>query len=118
MKICPTCKQDLPDTSFYPRYGKDADKLQSKCKTCFSQYCMQRWIKIKVRAIDYLGGKCEDCGKKYPTPVYDFHHKDPTQKEYTWQKLRLRAWKSIEKELDKCELLCSNCHRLRHAGHY
>ena len=35
----------------------------------------------KRRAVAYKGGKCEDCERVYPDCVYDFHHKDPTQKD-------------------------------------
>lgn len=44
----------------------------------------------------------------------DFHHRDPSEKEFDWNKLRKRSWESIAFELDKCDLLCSNCHRESH----
>ncbi len=76
---------------------------------------IQRWKDRKVKAIDYLGGECKDCGYKGHPNVYDFHHRDAATKKYTWTKLRLRSWTDVIEELDKCDLLCANCHRLRHA---
>ena len=39
-----------------------------------------------------------------------FHHIDPSQKDADWNILRKRAWERIKIELDKCVLVCSNCH--------
>lgn len=76
---------------------------------------MERWIQKKLEAIKYKGDKCLDCNQKYHYSVYDFHHRDPKQKDFDWSKLRLRSIAAINKELDKCDLLCANCHRKRHA---
>jgi hypothetical protein len=67
---------------------------------------------LKDRAIEYLGGKCVDCSGVYHQAAYDFHHKDPSLKDY--QISGKRVWEIVKQELDKCELLCSNCHRIRH----
>ncbi len=83
---------------------------------CLYKYQMIRWKKRKIQAIEYLGGRCAHCGLKDDPVVYDFHHKDPSTKDVEWHKLRLRKWESVLKELDKCVLLCSNCHRKEHFG--
>lgn len=78
---------------------------------------MERWKKRKIEAIVYKGSKCENCKLEYPkidACVFDFHHKNPNEKEFDWRKLRMRSWKNVLLELDKCSLLCSNCHRLAH----
>jgi ribosomal protein S27AE len=74
-----------------------------------------RWIKIKQKAIDYKRNICEDCGNSFPYPAMHFHHTDVHTKEVTWTKLRLRSWDKIILELDKCILLCANCHAIRHS---
>jgi predicted HNH restriction endonuclease len=83
-------------------------------KSAFNQYCTQRWRQRKLDAVKYKGGKCEKCGyDKYPD-VLEFHHHDPTQKEAAWNKMRLWNWKKVMAELDKCSILCANCHREVH----
>jgi hypothetical protein len=71
----------------------------------------------KRLAVEYKGGCCVDCGGKYPLPVYDFHHLDPTTKDSSIAVL-LNRWgfEAAKEELDKCVLLCANCHRVRHFG--
>ncbi len=75
---------------------------------------MNRWIQRKKDAILYLGGKCFHCGYCRNYAALDFHHKNPDEKEFNWQQLRLRTWESVLLELDKCELLCRNCHAEEH----
>jgi hypothetical protein len=66
--------------------------------------------RVKLALIEYKGGKCEICGYNKNCPnCYDFHHKNPEEKEFsisgkTWSYDRLKA------EVDKCVLLCKNCH--------
>lgn len=67
----------------------------------------------KLKAIAYLGGHCTDCGNEFPPYVYDFHHLDPTIKDSTIAQIMGRKWENIVSELDKCVLLCANCHRIR-----
>lgn len=68
----------------------------------------------KCEAIEYLGGKCADCGNIYHQAVYEFHHTDPSTKGRDPSKLLQLSWERIKAELDKCVLLCANCHRMRH----
>lgn len=76
---------------------------------------MRRWNRIKIKAVEYKGGKCSKCeSSTYHPSCYDFHHNDPATKEFVWTKLRLKSWDKITKELDKCDLLCCICHRLEH----
>ena len=70
----------------------------------------------KIRAIEYLGGKCVDCDLRSEyIAVYDFDHKEPHLKEHHIAKLMSNSWEVLVLELDKCELRCSNCHRIRHS---
>ena len=59
---------------------------------------------------------CVDCGKHYPHPVMDLHHLDPSTKDWDITRMIKADYgpKRIKEEIDKCVLLCSNCHRLRH----
>lgn len=61
-----------------------------------------------------MGNKCLDCKILYPYPVMEFHHLNPSKKDLSWQKLKHLNEDLIKLELNKCVLLCANCHRLRH----
>lgn len=69
--------------------------------------------RIKERAIAYLGGKCIKCGYDRCADAMDFHHRDPTIKEFRIGQYA-GGWKILKRELDKCDLLCANCHREVH----
>ena len=87
---------------------------KSKCAICVDKDSIQEWINKKLKAIAYLGGSCQQCGYNKYYGSMAFHHRDPTQKDVMWGKLKLRPWHKIVKELDKCDLLCHNCHSETH----
>jgi predicted HNH restriction endonuclease len=72
--------------------------------------------KRKLEAIEYLGGKCRKCENIYHPAIYEFHHKDPITKDRDPSKMLSLSWNRLQNELDKCDLLCANCHRLVHHG--
>lgn len=85
-------------------------------KNCKNKYYVdQRRKELKKLAVEYKGGSCEKCSYNKCIAAMDFHHKDPNEKDFgissngstiSWEKMKL--------ELDKCLLLCSNCHRELH----
>jgi len=78
-------------------------------------YMVERRRQIKLKAIQYLGGKCSRCGYNNCAGALHFHHKDETTKEFGLSnKGLIRSWEKVKKELDKCELLCANCHAEEH----
>jgi hypothetical protein len=67
-------------------------------------------------AVAYKGGKCEQCGYDRCLDALEFHHKDPAQKDFSISaKGYTRSWNKVVYELDKCVILCANCHRELHA---
>jgi hypothetical protein len=114
-KECSGCKTTKLISEFYAKTGRvNGHPL---CKNCFNQYCMKRWKARKVEAISYKNNICLDCKITYPefpSDVFEFHHLDPNEKDFEWTKLKLRSKEDINKELDKCVMLCANCHRVRH----
>lgn len=62
--------------------------------------------------------KCIHCGfDKHPAALH-FHHKDPTQKDFSIGHAKLTKFNNkIKKELDKCIVLCANCHSILHANY-
>ena len=72
---------------------------------------------LKEKAIEHKGGKCQICGYKKCAAALVFHHFDASQKEFGLSQRGLaRSWGKIQKELEKCILLCSNCHAEVHAN--
>lgn len=82
-----------------------------KCDVCIKA---TKAAVTKKRAVEYLGGKCKDCLQEYHPVVFDFDHKDPNEKSFKISGKAIYRWHELKKELDKCDLRCSNCHRLRH----
>jgi len=116
MKICTDCKINKSLDEFYTSKTHNQG-VMCYCKNCFNRRCQNRWIDRKIKAIKYKGSECIDCNLKLSDShyaVFEFHHLDPLLKDCDWSKLRLKSWPIITTELDKCVLLCANCHRIRH----
>ncbi len=72
--------------------------------------------KIRDMAIEYKGGKCEHCGYCECIEALEFHHTNSSRKDFgISSKGYTRSWKRVKEELDKCILVCANCHRELHA---
>jgi len=97
-KICPICSKKSPYTK------------NNVCSTCRSWYT--RW-QNKLRGIELLGGKCLGCDENDPE-VLSFHHKNPETKEFQISWNQQKAWEKLKIEIEKCELLCMNCHIKHH----
>lgn len=75
----------------------------------------------KARFVARLGARCMDCGITGDPIIFDFDHRDPIQKGWIPSKLmRCPNQETIEREIAKCDLVCSNCHRVRtrNGNHY
>jgi hypothetical protein len=60
--------------------------------------------------IEYKGGACQICGYDKPIPsAYDFHHRDPSQKDFGISG-KTKNFELLKAETDKCDLVCKNCH--------
>ena len=77
----------------------------------------KRRRKLREMAIKYKSGKCMLCGYKKCIAALEFHHIDGTKKDFGLSMKGLtRSWKKTKQKLDKCVLLCANCHRELHNG--
>lgn len=76
----------------------------------------KRRRKIKLMAIEYKGGKCMFCGYKKYQGALDLHHMKGVKNFTIGESGYQNSWAKIKDELDKCVLVCSNCHRELHAG--
>ena len=76
----------------------------------------------KVKCIVYKGGKCERCPLLYNgknAAVFHFHHEDRKTKLFAvGNQVLNKSWERIIKELNKCSMLCANCHEMEHSGEF
>lgn len=102
-------------------YQRNKEKLleyqreyRKKNRAALSQRDRQKRLRRWQEAIDLLGGKCQHCGGIFPPCVYDLHHLNPAEKEFTIGENMLVGEERFKNEIKKCILLCANCHRLEH----
>jgi hypothetical protein len=76
----------------------------------------KRRRKVREMAVEYKGGKCSRCGYARCLEALEFHHLDSSKKDFgISDKGYTRSWNKIREEIDKCVLVCANCHRELHA---
>jgi hypothetical protein len=129
VKTCNKCKKEKLLSDFNK---KNKEKFQPYCRKCDNEHAKEYYKinKEKQKKQIYAAKKirtentkkiirdikestpCYDCGKKYPYYVIDFDHL--RDKEFNVSNMAYWASiKKIEKEIEKCEIVCSNCHRIR-----
>lgn len=91
------------------QYDGRARSLCGACNTRVRRY------RTKAAAVKLMGGKCERCEWTGHLAGFDFHHKDG-DKDFNIGSVANKSWDAIRLELEKCELLCRNCHSIEHAG--
>ncbi len=89
-------------------------KSGHRLNTCNSCQVKKFRNKLKIKAVEYKGGKCEMCGYNKCMRSLSFHHKDQSEKDFTISEYTHLSFEWIKKELDKCQLLCFNCHMELH----
>lgn len=80
---------------------------------------VKKWRKAtKSRLLKGMGGKCFVCDYNKCESALDFHHIDPSQKDFGLAAVRasIKNWSLLVEEVEKCVVLCSNCHREHHEG--
>ena len=123
-KRCSKCGEVKPVSEFNKNDTKK-DGLQTHCKECVKKYKQKHYSENKKYYIDKAKEykqkcrenlnlfksslKCSICGESRWW-VLDFHHLDPTEKENNISNL-IESPKKLQKELEKCIVVCSNCHR-------
>ena len=132
VKMCTKCEEVKEVTNFSIR-RKDAKtvgtRYQAWCKECYSSNHRKlysenpakysRWSRTRrkvlmQRLFDFLRDKkCIDCGNT-DSRVLEFDHRDPTKKVNNVSNLLYASsWKKVLIEIEKCDIVCANCHRLR-----
>lgn len=88
-------------------------RLRGTCGACASN---RRMYRTKARAVAYKGGGCFICRYSKCPAAMEFHHVVAGHKDFAISSKYGRGWGRLAAELDKCVLLCSNCHKEVHAG--
>jgi len=107
------CKKHRIAEFYYVKDGNGG--MRYRCKQCAKDAVNKRRRMLKEKAVAYLGGKCEKCGYDKYIGALEFHHKYDKNFGISARGLT-RSWKKLKIELDKCSLLCSNCHKEVEAG--
>ena len=80
------------------------------------EYVKNNRTRRKEDMVYVMGGQCAICGYKRSIHALEFHHLNPSEKEFDFNKAICRNWNETAEELSKCVLLCANCHREIHDG--
>lgn len=131
-KICTRCKE-TKDLSLFSWRSEKNNKKHSHCKDCHTKIRLNYYQnnkdkekkRIKERKKELIKSfkdlkntlECVICGENTPQCL-DFHHNDPNEKDFNLAQAPYSGMSldSIKKEIEKCTVLCANCHRKRHAG--
>lgn len=101
-------KNKLENRKYFTKWYKNNKKKQIKRVQENKRKIKKRWKEYKSKQ------KCNRCSENHISCL-DFHHKDPSKKDGLLNEIiKGCSWKRIMKEVSKCEVLCSNCHRKEH----
>ena len=82
----------------------------------YSEYVRLRKIDIRNKLLEKFSNRCYICGYNKYKEVLEFHHIIPDEKEFGIGFITSKSLENIVKEIKKCILVCSNCHREIHLG--
>jgi 5-methylcytosine-specific restriction endonuclease McrA len=109
--VCRHCKEETDDF-----FSCDIKNSVYSCKKCKAKKNKILRDNIKRKCVEYKGGKCFVCGYNKFQGSLDFHHVNPKEKDFGIARVASNSFESLKGELDKCILLCKNCHYEVHAG--
>lgn len=90
-------------------------KIKDRRRHCQACNTKIRRYRLKLWAVHYKGGYCKHCKGVFNLHAFEFHHPNDN-KEFTIGQMSNKSIDILKKEIDKCDLLCSNCHRIAHSG--
>lgn len=127
-KTCSVCKKEKPVEDFAWR-DKESNLKHYNCRDCQVSMNRSHYLENKEKALEDSKSsklrrrkkmwdlkatlKCSQCEEKHPACL-EFHHLDPSIKENDISSLLYTKWEDVEKEIGKCIIVCSNCHRKIH----
>lgn len=91
-------------------------KWQAKNKEHQSAYQKQR-LGERITMFKQIKEErgCQHCGIR-DWRCLDFHHRDPESKEFNLSQAKGKPIPELEAEIAKCDVVCSNCHRIHHTS--
>ena len=110
-KECMKCHTILPIKEFNV---KPSGALTSYCKKCTNKDKYSLLKRRKIEIIQKFGNKCSICGYNKNISALEFHHIDPNEKEFHLGNAKTTNLDKLLLEMDKCVLVCANCHRELH----
>ena len=115
MRECKKCGETKP-LDMFVKHKQCKEGRAYTCQACETKRISDKRRNNKLKAIEYKGGCCSSCGGVFSPAVYDFHHVDKAAKHKDPGQMMGCKWETLAAELDKCVLLCANCHRMEHAN--
>lgn len=98
----------------FVRNSRSLHGRSNQCKVCDSKYKVARRAAVQAKVDSVKRMPCTDCGGKFPSVAMDFDHVKGEKRWSIAAGIRLgRQWEEIAAELEKCVLVCANCHRVR-----
>lgn len=120
MKECPGCGETKSLESFWVNAAKPDGRFR-RCADCENRIQNERREAMRAVIVAAKATPCVDCDRSYPPVVMEFDHRGDEQKIARiadWPRRVGRSAKAIarlEAEIAKCDVVCANCHRIRHA---
>ena len=74
----------------------------------------EKRVELKTKGVEFLGGKCKNCGYDKCIASLDFHHINPLEKDKNFLRKCDMTWDIMKEKIKNCILLCANCHREYH----
>lgn len=119
---CNSCEKQKSFINFSKNKNSN-NGYESSCKDCKSEYSKKYFPKrnkkrllLKAVFVKYKGNKCHRCKiNDIPLSAFQFHHLNPDKKDFQVS-LKMKDDKRTRKEIDKCILVCANCHHIIHFG--
>lgn len=116
MKVCVRCH--LHEQLDYTHYCRGChNQIQKDYYKNHPRSAQESLVRRRKAIRDFVKSEkdkpCVDCGLSFPWYVMDFDHVRGKKFNVSRSTAQMRSIESIRKEISKCELVCSNCHRIR-----
>ena len=116
-RTCRICGETKPISMFYrdkPRKKDGRVMRRFDCRECARRASRESYRERQEFLVAYkLEKGCVDCGYNAHSEALDFDHLPGTEKKFTLAQNHCNSWENLLEEIAKCEVVCSNCHRVR-----